>query len=713
MAEVEVSAMNQAVLSLTCSFFVLSFISLFMMSYVQKGNPVTTNFNKIALLVTAIAGTVYFCMAMGVGITKDAAGHVYWIRYVDWMFTTPLMLIELGILAGAQPTQTITLIALDETMLAFGVGSSFSVAGRWPFFMIGLLCFSAVAFKLFTSLQNQAMTQGGDRKVLYTFVANRTAEIWCMYPVMFALCECTKTFPEEIEVAGYAIADIFAKCGIPMMVWLLLEAVVIALLGQVLRRNCSGLVLSQGGATLGPATRHCHDGAGDVFFGVDIPIHFLWLVSQYGSGTLGALPADVSASLQPTLCESQEEWADEIFASMGKETIWSISQVRCPEKGCPPVETVITDLGVKAPKPGAGVYKVFKAFADVTKEDVEAALLGTASVGHGHGGHGDAHAAPAHGHSGDCCSGDGHGDGHTGHGDVAGHRDVAPRFCLLPAVLLLKPNCRSTLETQDAVVVTARSMTIWTIGIFSVVLGLRGAIACDCTWTNNGQYCADNDGSFCWRVCCPNSCDGGGWTVAYSANHCQRHGNVRQISCKGASSSLCGTRLSSSHFVGRGYHSIRLKAAGGPGVVSTFYLSNNGGLYDKTKTHPWVELDFEIMGNTAGGHSRIWTNMFTDIAVEHNDWITVPFDVTTAVHEYGFELSDNFIAFKVDGIAYRTVDIRNHQDVRSAIWSSSLQQFISVWGKSSSDPGEGIMEFRNAMGVLNGNHFPAVAEYIL
>lgn len=254
-------------------------------------------------------------------------------------------------------------------------------------------------------------------------------------------------------------------------------------------------------------------------------------------------------------------------------------------------------------------------------------------------------------------------------------------------------------------------MTIW-IGIFSAVLGLQGAIACDCTWTNNGQYCS-NDGSYCWRVCCPNSCDGGGWTVAYSANHCQRHGNVRQISCTGASSSLCGTRLSSSHFVGRGYHSIRLKAAGGPGVVSTFYLSNNGGLYDKTKTHPWVELDFEIMGNTAGGHSRIWTNMFTDIAVEHNDWITVPFDVTAAVHEYGFELSDNFIAFKVGGIAYRTVDIRNHQDVKSAIWSSSLQQFISVWGKSSSDPGEGIMEFRNAMGVLNGNHFPAVAEYIL
>lgn len=35
---------------------------------------------------------------------------VYIPGYVDWIFTTPLMLIELGILAGARPVQTITLI---------------------------------------------------------------------------------------------------------------------------------------------------------------------------------------------------------------------------------------------------------------------------------------------------------------------------------------------------------------------------------------------------------------------------------------------------------------------------------------------------------------------------------------------------------------------------------------------------------------------------
>ncbi|CAE7356830.1 XTH1 [Symbiodinium pilosum] len=245
----------------------------------------------------------------------------------------------------------------------------------------------------------------------------------------------------------------------------------------------------------------------------------------------------------------------------------------------------------------------------------------------------------------------------------------------------------------------------------------QGAVSCDCSWTNNGEYCSGNDGTHCWSVCCPNSCSGGGWTVAYSAQRCQMSNGVRRISCDGPSMHTCGMRLTSSNYVGRGYHSVRIKAAPGPGVVTTFYLSNNGGLYDKTKTHPWVELDFEIMGNMAGpgGQSRIWTNMFTDIAVEHNQWIIVPFDVTADYHEFGFELGDNSISFKVDGVPYRTVDIQHHEDVRSSIWSTSLQEFVSVWGQSSQDPGEGIPEFQNALGLLDSipNGFPRYAEVIM
>ena len=42
-----------------------------------------------------------------------------------------------------------------------------------------------------------------------------------------------------------------------------------------------------------------------------------------------------------------------------------------------------------------------------------------------------------------------------------------------------------------------------------------------------------------------------------------------------------------------------------------------------------------------------------------------------------FDLGDNSISFKVDGVAYRTTDIQNYDDVRSSIWSTSFQEFVS------------------------------------
>lgn len=147
--------------------------------------------------------------------------------------------------------------------------------------------------------------------------------------------------------------------------------------------------------------------------------------------------------------EQVEEWVEEIWEKMGnKEVCWSLTQVSCPEEGCPPVEVVITNLDIKGPKPGNGVYKIFKTMQEVTIEDVEAMLkMGSAAScaaagtcadgteaktrkvegsggGHGEGhGHGEQDHGEGHKHSGDCCGGGGHGDkehgageGHGGHG---------------------------------------------------------------------------------------------------------------------------------------------------------------------------------------------------------------------------------------------------------------------------------------------------------
>eukprot|EP00927_Polykrikos_kofoidii_P051567 TRINITY_DN45367_c0_g1_i1.p1 TRINITY_DN45367_c0_g1~~TRINITY_DN45367_c0_g1_i1.p1 ORF type:complete len:174 (+),score=29.14 TRINITY_DN45367_c0_g1_i1:53-523(+) len=124
--------------------------------------------------------------------------------------------------------------------------------------------------------------------------------------------------------------------------------------------------------------------------------------------------------------EQVEEWADAVFESMGKEPNWSICQVRCKEACCPPVETILTDLNVKNPCPGKGVYKIFKPIPDVTQADVEAVLSlppVAADSSHTTSGRGDdSHLDSARGAGNHGPQGDGHGDGMS-HASEAGHGD--------------------------------------------------------------------------------------------------------------------------------------------------------------------------------------------------------------------------------------------------------------------------------------------------
>lgn len=211
------------------------------------------------------------------------------------------------------------------------------------------------------------------------------------------------------------------------------------------------------------------------------------------------------------------------------------------------------------------------------------------------------------------------------------------------------------------------------------------------------------------RARCANS----GWTDAYSPDRCHVNGDTAVVQCLSRSGAECGMRMESTFNSGIGLHTMGIKAAPGPGVVTTFYLSNNGGLYDKSCTNPWVELDYEIMGNQVGPQSRIWTNLFTGTCQEHWQWITVPFDASAGYHTYAFNITQDRIAWVVDGVAYRTESILHYGDVQDSAQSSAFRSFVSVWGKSSNEPGEGIPQFQDALGKLdhNTNAFPVRAGF--
>jgi bacteriorhodopsin len=104
----------------------------------------------IAFFCTAISCFSYFAMASGYGVFVTAnGGLIFWARYVDWMVTTPLSLVIMGIIAQAKFEETFFLVLTDVLMVLCWL--CFAVIGapfKYVWWSIGTLLFLVVALRL-------------------------------------------------------------------------------------------------------------------------------------------------------------------------------------------------------------------------------------------------------------------------------------------------------------------------------------------------------------------------------------------------------------------------------------------------------------------------------------------------------------------------------------------------------------------------------------
>ncbi|CAJ1381245.1 unnamed protein product [Effrenium voratum] len=206
--------MLQAVMALAAAFLYLSGFTLFIMGRRDS----TRAFTTIAVLNTLIAGSAYLGMSQGLFINMVDGRRVFCLRYADWIFSTALCLLDLALMRGASMKNTLLLVSLDVLMImlvACAATTAWS-AGKWQYYGAAVMCFIAVMSILYhvltTAAEVKGSTDGVDAQRKFKFVASRTMEVWCLYPVIFCLAEMTHTIPVELEVVSYAIADSLAKC---------------------------------------------------------------------------------------------------------------------------------------------------------------------------------------------------------------------------------------------------------------------------------------------------------------------------------------------------------------------------------------------------------------------------------------------------------------------------------------------------------------------
>lgn len=181
--------------------------------------------------ITAIAFCAYYAMQSGFGQISLNGHTLELARYVDWVVTTPLLLVSLLIVALPAIKNTIelrsrtalytSLIGLDVFMIVTGIFGELSAAGdKWFWFTVSSTAFIAIAYIIFTTVLKQSKDVASAAKTkLFLGVAVFLAVLWAIYPIVWYLSPVGSDAISEIATNGtFAVLDILAKAVFSLMI---------------------------------------------------------------------------------------------------------------------------------------------------------------------------------------------------------------------------------------------------------------------------------------------------------------------------------------------------------------------------------------------------------------------------------------------------------------------------------------------------------------
>jgi len=212
--------------------FVMMFISSLAMYAMAWRVPVQKRlFHIITALIVTFATISYYAMAVGDGISlreTTATKHhkhgipdlkhglvreVYWARYVDWSVTTPLLLLDLCLLAGVSGANIVVAIVADLIMVLTGLFAALSddEKPRWGYYAMACVAYLVIVYQL--AIGGRATVKAKDKKTgtFYVAIASFTLILWTIYPIIWGIADGSYKVSVDTEIVSYAVLDVLAK----------------------------------------------------------------------------------------------------------------------------------------------------------------------------------------------------------------------------------------------------------------------------------------------------------------------------------------------------------------------------------------------------------------------------------------------------------------------------------------------------------------------
>jgi bacteriorhodopsin len=156
-------------------------------------------------------------------------------RYMDWLLTVPLLLLEILLVmkipAAELNTKAWTLGLGAALMIVTGYYGELVITGdltpRWVCWFLSMVFFLYIVYELMVGLS--AATDAEDNEFIKEKIKNAqlmTVISWCTYPVvyllpMLGLGGATSVVAVQL---GYCVSDIISKCGVGLVIYQISKA---------------------------------------------------------------------------------------------------------------------------------------------------------------------------------------------------------------------------------------------------------------------------------------------------------------------------------------------------------------------------------------------------------------------------------------------------------------------------------------------------------
>ncbi|KGA04460.1 MAG: bacteriorhodopsin [Pontimonas sp.] len=222
-------------LVITQAFFMLGFVAMAagtLYFVLERGDlkPEHRIAATYAGIITFIAAIMYWIMTDIVGFFDQSAGEIgatMPYRYIDWLLTTPLLLVEFGLIvaiAGAATKGFVSrLVIADIIMIVTGYLGEVGMEGEVStivWFVISSLAWLYIVYAVFqVKLDGMPAYAASAVKIMRRFVMFG----WAIYPIGTATEEFMKLSGADVSGAVaiaaivYVIADVLNKVGFGMV----------------------------------------------------------------------------------------------------------------------------------------------------------------------------------------------------------------------------------------------------------------------------------------------------------------------------------------------------------------------------------------------------------------------------------------------------------------------------------------------------------------